>query len=374
MSGIAVGTAMAITAGVGAASSIGGAMIQSSAAGKAARAQQDSAKYAADLQKQAADESLAFQKEQYATNQKNLAPWLTAGTTAINNLSGKLQNGFYKPFDEQFKAPGVADMNNDPGFQTRLQAGQQILERGAAAKGRVLSGGSAKELTRYGQDYGSNEYDKIYQRSLNEYMNRFNIQTANNTNDFNREAAISGVGQQTGTTLGTLGNNTASTINNTLMSSAAQQGADYRAAGDARASGYINSANAWGSALNNTSNSITQALLLKLIMGGGGGRGPASPGIPISPGLDPISLDGGICWIAAELYDGWDDPRTKLIQKWLVDVYEKTTDGAPIVAAYRKYGERLASKLRSSERLRNFFVPLFDRALQLATESYGGRA
>lgn len=286
MSGITVGTALAISAGVGAAGSIGTAMIGSSAAGKASRAQQDSAKYAADLQKQAADESLAFNKEQYYTNQNNLAPWLKAGTTAINDLSGKLQNGFYKPFDEQFKAPGMADMTNDPGFQTRLAAGQQILERGAASKGRVLSGGSSKELTRYGSDYGSAEYDKIYNRSLQEYMNRFNIQNSNNTNDFNREAAISGVGQQTGTALGVAGNNTAATINNTLMSSAAQQGADYRAAGDARASGYINSANAWSNGLGNATNSISQYLLMKQMMGGGGGGG--YPVGTIVPGVGQI--------------------------------------------------------------------------------------
>jgi hypothetical protein len=266
-----IGTALAI--GLGVAASVGGSIASSaigaSAANKAASSVAASNVYAADLSKKAADESLAFSKEQYATNQKNLAPWLGAGTTAINDLSGKLQNGFYKPFDEQFKAPGMADMTNDPGFQTRLEAGQQILERGAAAKGRVLSGGSTRELTRYGQDYGSNEYDKIYQRSLNEYMNRFNIQNSNNTNDFNREAAIAGVGQQTATTLGAQGNQTAATINNTLMSAAAQQGQYAENAGQARASGYINGANAWMNGIGNIGNNIQQALLLQNIMGKG---------------------------------------------------------------------------------------------------------
>ena len=87
MSGIATGTALAIATGVGAAGSIGGALIGSHAAGQAANAQVSAADYAAQLQKQAADQSLAFNQQMWNTQQQNLAPWLQQGKGALANLS-----------------------------------------------------------------------------------------------------------------------------------------------------------------------------------------------------------------------------------------------------------------------------------------------
>jgi hypothetical protein len=271
MSGIAVGTALAVGAGVSAAGAIGGSIIQSNAAGKAAKAQSSAATYAADLQKQAADDSLAYQKEKDALAQKNMAPWLKAGTNQINNLNDQLANGHFKTFDEKFTAPTEADMHNDPGFQSRLNLGREALDKQAAARGRVLGGGATREAERYNQDYATNEYDKVYGRALGEYQQRANILNTNNANEFNREAAVAGVGQTAAQNLGTLGQQSATNVNNILSTSAAQQGADYRAAGDARASGYINSANAWGGTIGGVGNSISQYMMLRAMMGGGGG-------------------------------------------------------------------------------------------------------
>jgi hypothetical protein len=57
----------------------------------------------------------------------------------------------------QFQAPTAATEQNDPGFQFRLQQGQQALERSAAAKGGLLTGGTAQAEQQFGQDYASNE-------------------------------------------------------------------------------------------------------------------------------------------------------------------------------------------------------------------------
>src|SRR5712692_2716617 len=148
--------------GLGLAGSVGSAAIGAHAAGKAADTQSQAAMYAANLQKQEADQALAFQKQVYGTQQKELAPWLTAGQGAITNLSKLLSGGGFPDWKQQFQAPTNVTEQNDPGFQFRLQQGEQALERSAAARGNLLSGGTAKALTQYGQDYASNEYGNVY--------------------------------------------------------------------------------------------------------------------------------------------------------------------------------------------------------------------
>ena len=61
---------------------------------------------------------------------------------------------------------GSGNVATDPSFQFRLQEGQKALERSAAAKGTLLTGGTAKALTRYAQDYASTEFGNIYNRLM----------------------------------------------------------------------------------------------------------------------------------------------------------------------------------------------------------------
>ncbi len=55
----------------------------------------------------------------------------------------------------------------DPGYEFRVGEGQRALERGASARGGLLSGGFARKAIRYGQDYASNEYTNVYNRIAN---------------------------------------------------------------------------------------------------------------------------------------------------------------------------------------------------------------
>jgi hypothetical protein len=59
---------------------------------------------------------------------------------------------------------GPGEFTESPGYQFRLSQGVQALERGAVARGRQLSGAQGKALTRFGQDYASNEYDNFLRR------------------------------------------------------------------------------------------------------------------------------------------------------------------------------------------------------------------
>jgi len=80
-----------------------------------------------------------------------LQPWQDAGSNALSTLTGG----------------SSSIMNNwqqDPGYQFRMQEGQNAINNGMAARGLGNSGAALKALTNYNQNLASSEYDKIYNR------------------------------------------------------------------------------------------------------------------------------------------------------------------------------------------------------------------
>lgn len=140
-------------------------------------------------------------------------------------------NPLYGSLMKRFSAE---DFQTDPGYEFRLGQGQRALESSAAARGGLLSGAAAKALTKYNQDFASNEYQNAYNRFTNDQ-----------TNMFNRLANIAGVGQTATNQLGQAGQNYATNAGNAMQY-----------AGTARASGYTNSANALNSALGSASSAL----------------------------------------------------------------------------------------------------------------------
>lgn len=268
-----------IMAAVGAVGAIGGGAIAAHGAGKAASAQEQAANHAADLQHQDAEEALAFQKKQYEDSVTRSQPWITAGTSALGTLQGLMAPGgdLSKGFTEQFKPPTMSD---DPGYQFRLEQGQKALQSSAAAKGGLLSGNTAKALEDYTQNSASNEYSNTYNRSYQQFLDRFNIFNANQTNEYNRYAGLSGLGQTTATQLNNTGLSTGNSISNTLLTSGQQIGNDIQNAAAARASGYVGSANVYSGAVNSGTNSIMDLFLLKQLSGGGDPYGLKSGNYP----------------------------------------------------------------------------------------------
>lgn len=55
-------------------------------------------------------------------------------------------------------------IRNQPGYQFRLGEGLRGVGQSAAARGSLYGGGQLRELTRYGQNYASNEFDKVASR------------------------------------------------------------------------------------------------------------------------------------------------------------------------------------------------------------------
>ncbi len=84
---------------------------------------------------------------------------------------------------QDFKGPSVSEALNDPGYQFRLSQGQNALQNWAAARGTLNDSGTAKALTDYGQNAGSQEYQNVWNRDLNAYQtNRAGAVQQYNTN------------------------------------------------------------------------------------------------------------------------------------------------------------------------------------------------
>jgi len=75
-----------------------------------------------------------------------LEPYREAGKSALENYRDIVLGGDASKF------------RTTPGYEFRLGEGVKALERGASARGGLLSGAQQKALTRYGQDIGSQEY------------------------------------------------------------------------------------------------------------------------------------------------------------------------------------------------------------------------
>lgn len=68
-----------------------------------------------------------------------------------------------------FGAPTLQDAEKEPGYQFRLQSGQDALEHSAAAKGLLRTGGTLKDIIGYGQNFASQEYGNVYNRALQSF-------------------------------------------------------------------------------------------------------------------------------------------------------------------------------------------------------------
>ena len=146
--------------------SIIGGVLQSNALQQGARTQSDAAQRAIDLQER-------INQQQTQLN----APFYSAGVTSQNRLldllglSGNKGATGYGKYAKDFS---MGDFQADPGYAFRLAEGQKALERSAAARGGLISGGSLKAAQRYGQDMGSQEYQNAYTRYQTNRANQLN--------------------------------------------------------------------------------------------------------------------------------------------------------------------------------------------------------
>lgn len=75
------------------------------------------------------------------------------------------------------------------------------------------------------------------------------------------------------------------------------------------------------------------------------------------------------CYIAAELWGGWNEPRTVKVRTWMMTRFVHTRAGRVIVPFYARHGEAVARAIRRWPAMRVAFIPLFDWALRKAEKN-----
>lgn len=176
--------------------------------------------------------------------------WLTGGGGSLGTVGGYQMGqftgggqyplasvtgpGLAAPWLTPFNAPTDVTEKNDPGFQFRLKEAQNAIERSAASRGTLLTGGLLKKLSGVMQDQASAEYGNVYGRQLGEYQMANQIYNQNQGNLFQRLGY-----------LGSVGENAAAGVGNSITG-----------AGNASAYGSIGQGNIWGNAAGNIGNTI----------------------------------------------------------------------------------------------------------------------
>ena len=170
---------------------------------------------AASTQAAAADRAAELQAEQYRQTREDQTPWREAGVNALGVMQRTAGN-----VPGAFKF-GMNDFQADPGYAFRLSEGQKALERQAAARGGLISGGALKAAGRYGQDMASQEYQNAYNRAFTGY----GTDVARENQLYNRQAALAGIGQTSTNLVNQAGQNYASNAGNLITGGAAAQAA-----------------------------------------------------------------------------------------------------------------------------------------------------
>ena len=218
---------------------VGSALIGANASRGAAGTQAAAAAQASDAQLQMFREQALLQE-----------PFRQAGVRALPQLEAQ-RNMMPGAFT------GKVDLGQDPGYAFRLSEGQKALDRSAAARGGLISGGALKAAQRFGQDLGSQEYQNAYNRALTGY----NADVAREATGYNRLAALAGIGQTATGQIGAAGQNAAANMGNLMTSGAA-----------ATAAGQVGQANALTGGLSTYLNYNQGQNLVNALRGGGGGN------------------------------------------------------------------------------------------------------
>lgn len=176
-----------------------------------ANKQSGAAKDAANASNQATQASIDEQKREFDINQTNQAPWLNTGKSALSVLSG-MYGLNSDGSGTSANAPDYSAFYNSPDYQFALTQGQGSLDRDAAARGTLYSGGHTADAISFGQGLASQQFGNFY----------------------NRMAGLAGAGQTTAINLGNQGMQMASNIGNLNMMNAGNQ-----------MNSIYNNANAW---------------------------------------------------------------------------------------------------------------------------------
>jgi len=204
-------------AGLALGASLGGATEEATGGGAAGAARE-----AAQTANAAAERDLALRTRMYEEGVARQQPFYQAGVNALPSYVSGIQEG-----GELVRGFNMGDFTADPGYGFRLSEGQKALDRQAAARGGLISGGALKAAQRFGQEMGSQEFGNAY--------NRFR-----DTQGLRRNAlaGVAGYGPTAASSINAAGQNYAAGAGNTMIGQGETSANALLAAQQARSSSY----------------------------------------------------------------------------------------------------------------------------------------
>src|SRR5262245_35074807 len=167
---------------------------------------------------------------------------------------------------------GEKELQQSPGYQFRLGEGLKALQKSAASRGTLLTGGTAKGLERYAQDFASNEYGN----RIAQLTGLANLDLGAQQQRYGQLLGVSQLGLNAAGQQGVLGSQYAGLAGSLLGGQAANVSDLLTGRGNAQAAGTVGGANAWQQGLSGASNNALQTILLSQMMN----RGIQTPGSP----------------------------------------------------------------------------------------------
>ena len=208
-------------------------------------------------------------------------PYMGAGAGAVNQLAS-----LYGPGGVYTKQPTYDELSLDPGYNFRIQQGQQAMLNAARGGGLAGSGAALKAAARYGAGEASQEYQNAYSRFM---ANRAAVTQgltglaglgANAANVSSGLAGTTGantanVYRGTAGDLSNLYGTTGTNLANVYTGAGRDLAANYNALGQAVGQGLVNQGAANASAYTNSANLLStlagQGLQAGAMFAGGGG-------------------------------------------------------------------------------------------------------
>jgi len=137
-----------------------------------------SARKQAEAQARALAEAKGQVGQAYQTSKGYYDPYYQTGTAASNRLAELMGIGGSTAapgYGSMMRDFSMADYQQDPGYQFRLQEGLKALQGRASARGGLLSGATIRGGQKYAQDVASQEYGNAYDRYMAQNLQRYNM-------------------------------------------------------------------------------------------------------------------------------------------------------------------------------------------------------
>jgi hypothetical protein len=261
-----------------------------------------------------------------------------AANQAFSNTTRKTLFGTYNPTTNQYSGGSESPFLSPSSMDTTGLTGSYGNLYNSQANTTAQGAQRAVQTSQMqGNNQGQGKTPVGYQadQARQAYQNQANQNSTNYANDFGQQHAEAVDQYQKA---------------NNMLNSNASQTANLAVQGNTAAAG--NYSNLYGTASQQTPTALGTTLGF-LGQVGGGAAGAA--------GISKIP-----CWIAAELYGGWQEPRTVSIREWLCGPVSEYPLGRFIVDLYRRFGERLADAVHRHRSLRWIFTRIFNAALRQA--------